>query len=625
MQTGQSVASPPRAWLGRLDRAVFVPFSHAVNAVATLLLAANLCIVFVSVLFRYVLHAPFEWAEDVPRILLIALTFIGGAAALGQGQHKGIAILLDRASPRWRGVLETLGLLACITTAAVVGWFGINLGGSVAGQSTASGLDQGWFVYPMASGALAMVVFGIRALLDRNGRDLAYAAVVLALVGAALAAWSVFLPGIFPSPLNLLVLVFLVVLAIGTPIAYALGVASICCVLAAPNIPFQILAQQASAGVDNFVLLAVPFFILTGYLMEASGLSVRLIELIQRGVGRRRGGLNLVMVISMVVFSGISGSKLADVAAVGSVLIPAARKSRQDPNDAVGLLAASAVMAEVIPPCINLIILGFVANISITGLFLAGLVPAALLALGLAFVAVVGAPRGASHVTVSSGIAGGQLISSALACIGMVLLIFVGFRSGLATATEISAFAAFYALLVGGLLFRELTWLNLYACFVKSAVLSGLVLLIIALAQTFAFMLTIYQVPHGMAELLIGLAHQYGSWLFFGLSLLILIIMGAVLEGAAALIIFGPLLVPVAVQLGIDPLQFGLLLVLAMGIGLFSPPLGLGLYACCSIGQVSVESTSRAIVKYIGVLLAGLVLLAAFPAISLFLPRHYGF
>src|SRR6266704_2567903 len=182
---------------------------------------------------------------------------------------------------------------------------------------------------------------------------------------------------------------FFITLFGGLPIGFALALAALTFIWVEGTLPGVIFAQQMARGIDNFVLLAVPFFILVGYLMEANGMSVRLITLLRQGVGRMRGGLDVVMVLSMVIFSGISGSKMADVAAVGSVLVPAARKSGQKPGDAVALLAASAVMAETIPPCINLIILGFVANLSIGGLFMAGLLPSAIMALALIITVIV--------------------------------------------------------------------------------------------------------------------------------------------------------------------------------------------------------------------------------------------
>ena len=276
-------------------------------------------------------------------------------------------------------------------------------------------------------------------------------------------------------------------------------------------------------------------------------MSVRLIALLERLVGRARGGLNVVMVLSMVIFSGISGSKMADVAAVGSVLIPAARRSRQNPGGAVALLAASAVMAETIPPCINLIILGFVANLSIGGLFMAGLLPAALMALALigAVILLGGDARLPAEARLSTASLS-QLWRGAIVTLGLLVIIFAGFRFGVATATEISAFAALYALVVGGAAFRELGPRAAARSFINAATRSGLVLFIVAAAQALAFVLTLQQVPHALAEGMVALSQNAGPWLFLLLSILILIVMGSILEGAAALIIFGPLLIPVA-------------------------------------------------------------------------------
>jgi tripartite ATP-independent transporter DctM subunit len=373
------------------------------------------------------------------------------------------------------------------------------------------------------------------------------------------------------------------------------------------------------------VLLAIPFFILVGYLMEANGMSVRLIALLERLVGRMRGGLNVVMVLSMVIFSGISGSKMADVAAVGSVLVPAARRSRQNPGNAVALLAASAVMAEAIPPCINLIILGFVANLSIGGLFMAGIVPAILMALALIGVAVLFGTRTQVSDETTAAVPSSDLWTGAAATVGLIVLIFGGFKSGFATATEISAFAALYAIVVGSLMFRELGWRAAVRSFTQSAIRSGLIMFIVAAAQSLAFVLTLQQVPHMLGDALVHLSQSSGTWLFMLLSIAILIVMGSVLEGAAALIIFGPLLIPVAAQLGIAPLHFGVVLVVAMGIGLFAPPLGLGLYGACLVGNVPIEQTVKPIFGYLGLLLVCLLIIAFVPGLTLWLPHALGY
>jgi tripartite ATP-independent transporter DctM subunit len=331
------------------------------------------------------------------------------------------------------------------------------------------------------------------------------------------------------------------------------------------------------------------------------------------------------MVLSMVIFSGISGSKMADVAAVGSVLIPAARRSRQNPGGAVALLAASAVMAETIPPCINLIILGFVANLSIGGLFMAGLAPAGLMALALIGVVILlggdaRLPDEARLATASLA----QLWRGAIVTLGLLVIIFAGFRFGVATATEISAFAALYALVVGGLAFRELGPRAAARSFINAATRSGLVLFIVAAAQSLAFVLTL-QFPQALAQAMIALSQNAGAWPFLLLSILILIVMGSILEGAAALIIFGPLLIPVAGQVGVNGLHFGVVLVIAMGIGLFAPPLGLGLYGACLIGGVPIETTVRPMLGYLGLLLLCLLVIAFVPGLTLWLPHRLGY
>ena len=506
---------PPGA-LPRAGRRVTNALLPVTDAAAALLLAADLGVVIVSVLARSLFNAPVEWADDVARGLMVAFALFGAASALARGENPGVVFFRALLPPR---------------------------GQRIAGD----------------------VFFA------RPWRDAAIAVAVLALVAGFYLLGDAWLDEAMPSSGTLMLVGFVITLAGGLPIGFAPALAALIFIWAEGNLPGVIFAQQMARGIDNFVLLAIPFFILVGYLMEANGMSVRLIELLQRLVGRLRGGLNVVMVTAMVLFSGISGSKMADVAAVGAVLIPASRRSGQNPGSAVALLAASAVMAETIPPCINLIILGFVANLSIGGLFAAGLLPAALMAAAM------------RRLWFGAGVSPGLLIA----------MIFIGFKSGFATATEISAFAALSAMVVGSVVFRELGPSACWRSCTQAAARSGLVLFIVATAQSLAFVLTLQQIPHAVGAFMVELSHEGGTWLFMLLSIGILIVMGSVLEGAAALIIFGPLLVPVAVQPGLPPLQYGVVLVIAMGIGLFAPPLGLGLHGTCLIGKVPVEQTVR--------------------------------
>jgi tripartite ATP-independent transporter DctM subunit len=595
------------------------------DTVAAVLLAADLLVVIVSVTLRSLFNAPVEWSDDVARGLMVGSSFFGAASAVARGENAGVAFFVDRVPPHVRRIVDAAVALLILIIAAYVAWHAIELGQLTTGQTTGSGLPLELTFYPMGFGAACMAAFALDHFVRRDWRDVFAAIAVTAAVAGLWLAWSTLSPRTAPGPAPLMLIGFVLSLAGGMAIGFALALAALIFIWAEGALPGVIFAQQMARGIDNFVLLAIPFFILVGYLMEANGMSVRLIALLERMVGRMKGGLNVVMVLSMVIFSGISGSKMADVAAVGSVLIPAARRSRQNPGNAVALLAASAVMAEAIPPCINLIILGFVANLSIGGLFMAGIVPAILMALALIAVAVLFGTRTEVSDEATAAVPSAQLWSGAAATVGLIVLIFGGFKSGFATATEISAFAALYALVVGSLMFRELGLRAAVRSFTQSAIRSGLIMFIVAAAQSLAFVLTLQQVPHMLGDALVHLSQSSGTWLFMLLSIAILIVMGSVLEGAAALIIFGPLLIPVAAQLGIAPLHFGVVLVVAMGIGLFAPPLGLGLYGACLVGSVPIEQTVKPIFGYLGLLLICLLVIAFVPALTLWLPQALGY
>jgi tripartite ATP-independent transporter DctM subunit len=350
---------------------------------------------------------------------------------------------------------------------------------------------------------------------------------------AVVVGWNMLVPGLAIKPWMLLTTGFVGGLVLGVPIAFVLGLSSLVFFMADPSLPMLVYSQQVMAGTDHYVLLAIPFFVLAGLLMEANGMSSRLIELLLRMFGRVRGGLGLITITATAFFSGVSGSKLADIAAVGGIIMPAVRKTKQDPNETAGLLACTAVMAETIPPCINMIIMGFVANISIAGLFMAGLVPAAVLALSLAAVTIYVGTRINPDEAFDVRTPMFRLLGGAMVALVMVAMIGKGVTSGVATSTEVSAFAVVYALVVGWMAFRELTVKSVAQLFVRSASMAGGILFIVAAASSVSFALTIQQIPQYLSTFMIGFAHSYGSTMFVLLSVLIMIVFGAVLEGRA--------------------------------------------------------------------------------------------
>jgi tripartite ATP-independent transporter DctM subunit len=602
----------------------FPRLQGAVEAVAALVLAVDVLVVFASVIYRYFLRDPLEWSEEVARALMVTLVFIGAAGALGRSRHVGMDFVRGILPAHWQPyIVRGCDWVIALVSAALAGSSLLLLRESTS-QTTPTGLPQAIFVIPVVVGSLLLALFGFAHALARMGRHSLVAGLVVAGSVALLWALAEWAPAAAPAPVKVMLFCFLFCLAGGVPIAFALCFGAALFFLLEPRLPVVIYAQQVASGVDHFVLLAVPFFVLAGLVMEVNGMSSRLVELLLRWFGRLRGGLNLIMVIAMAFFSGISGSKLADVAAVGGILMPAVRKTRQDPNEATGLLAATAIMAETIPPCVNMIILGFVASLSIGGLFLAGIVPAIVMAAALAALAVWRGKRVDVSRVFDNPRPLPKLLGGALVGAVMILMIGKGVTSGVATSTEISAFAVVYAIVVGWLTFRELTWRSLYKLFVDSALLAGMIMFIVAAASGVGYSLTFEQIPHALASGMVELAHAYGTWLFMVISVSALIVFGAVLEGAPALIIFGPLLTPIAVQLGYHPLHFGIVLVIAMGIGLFSPPFGLGMYATCTIAGTRLQAVAKPYFRYVLVLLVTLVLLIAFPMLTIWLPRHYG-
>ena len=608
----------------------------AVAIAASLVLVASLVVVFISVIFRYFFNNPLEWAGEVSGSMLVTIGFFGGALALARREHLGVVALRGRLRGWAKDVNEALIAWLVVVVSVALCWSSKAILDAVAGQTTASGIPEAFNFYPILVSGGVMAVFAIIDLARVKLRPMLTAAGILVGIVAIWLLWQAVLPGSAPQPIVLMLVGFAVALIIGVPIAFALSFGALLFFCTGGNAPIALFAQQMESGISNTVLLAIPFFVLAGLVMEINGMSKRLIDLLMLGAGRSRGGLRIVMIAAMALFSGISGSKSADVAAVGTTLLPAIRKAGQDDKDAVALLAATAVMGETIPPCINMIILGYVANLSIGGLFVAGILPAAVIAVALLVVAVATAPRirrgavngapvidddTAPHRSPAQIL---KLVGGASTALFMIVIIFGGILGGIATPTEVAAFAVVYALVVGWLVFRETRVGAIGSFLVRSASLSGMILFIVAAAQAVTYVLTAERVPQAMAHTLVGLAQAHGTWVFLLVCVAMLILMGSVLEGAPALIIFGPLLIPIAVQLGVNELQLGILLILAMGLGLFSPPLGVGLYTACAIGGVPMEKVARPMLKYLAAIVVVLMGIVFLPWLTLALPRALG-
>jgi tripartite ATP-independent transporter DctM subunit len=408
------------------------------------------------------------------------------------------------------------------------------------------------------------------------------------------------------------------------PIGFALILGTILFLYSGGLVSMIALPQNMVDGVSRFVLLALPFFILAGFVMESGGISRRLIMFVASLVGWLRGGLMQVTVVSMYIVSGISGSKAADVAAVGLVMRDMLEEKGYDPAEAAAVLAASAAMGECVPPSIAMLVLGSVTSLSIGALFAAGLLPAAVIAICLMVLIYVRSVR--SHVQRSEHIGRGhhlKLAADAIIPASMPAFLFAGIFTGFATPTEVSAFAVAYGLLVAIFLYREIRLPRLGRIIATSSTVAAMVLFTLAAAQAFSWVLSAAQVPQALAALLAA-AHENAA-LFMICSIIGLVVLGSLLEGLPALLILAPLLLPMAPALGISQLHYGIVLLIAMGIGAFLPPLGVGFYIACAVARAPMGRSSHIMVPYVVVLLLGLVLVAFIPWLTLVFPRALGF
>ena len=416
---------------------------------------------------------------------------------------------------------------------------------------------------------------------------------------------------------------FAVLLLLAVPVAFTIGMAGFLGLWWSGSYPLTVIVQQAFLSVDSFVLLAIPLFILAGSFMETGGIAVRLVRFAQALVGWIRGGLAMAVVVAEYIFSGISGSTIADVSAIGATMIPPMVRAGYKPEQAVSIVAAASAMGILVPPCILMIVIGAIANVSVAALFIAGLLPAVVLALAIMGYIYYDASRG--------GMAPPQPISfrevwvsfvHALIPLGLPAIIFGGILGGIVTPTEAAAVAVFYSAIVGLFVYKEIRWSDLPRILIDSAVITASVCFLLAVAAVVAWMLAVAQVP---AQVLQAMqAVSAGPVAFLVLTALLFILLGAVLEGLPAVIILLPTFLPVVKQLNVDLVHFSIVVVAATGIGLFLPPIGVGLFISCGIAGIGVDKVMRPMMPYIGFLCLGLLLVILFPQITLVLPRLFG-
>ncbi len=581
-----------RRWTKAVDRAI----GWVVEPATAALLVTEVCILSAGVYSRYVLDNALSWSDELAGILFLWLAMLGAVSAYRRGEHMRLTALAGVVGPRWSRVFDVIGtvLIAmfAIELLSALLWpspFPDNTGIGNLLASVASGqfFGNSYFGQEMIdltpaleiprTIAVAGIVVGLVLILAIavlrliDGRPGTVLPVLAGTIAVALAAYLA--RDVFGTLGNVNLVLFFVVfvgaqIAIGVPIAFAFGLASLSYLALATSLPLSVVAGQMDDGMTNLVLLAIPLFVLLGFLIEAVGIAKRLVGAIAAFVGHLPGGLNIALVAAMFLVSGISGSKLADMAAVTPVLFPEMERRGYRRGEMIALLSTSGAMAELIPPSLVLIVIGTVCSLSIQSLFIGGLLPAAVAALFLIGTSMLRTRR--AGATVAPRMSGSARVRAlVVAAPGLILPLLIRYFvvAGIATATEVSTIGVIYSAVVGIAVYREFDWRRIYPMLCETASLTGAIMLIIATATAMGWALTQSGFAANLAQALA--AAPGGRVAFIVLSILVFVALGSVLEGIPAIVLFGPLLFPLAKQLGIHEIHYAVIVVLALSIGLF--------------------------------------------------------
>lgn len=614
---------PPTAWrrtLAWLDRLLAI----ITEVPAALLVLVEILVLLSGVVSRYAFHKPLTWSDELSSMLFLWLAMFGAVIALRRSAHMRMTAFVDFASPRTRALFDLIAVVAAGVFLLLIAYPAYEFASEeVIVMTPSMGISNAWRAAALPCGIVLMIAASALKLAEVS--DWRQLLAPVGIVVAAAAALYAMQP-LFADLGNINLLIFFVgVVAVlvlsGVPIAFAFGLATFGYIALATTKPTIVIVGRLDEGMAHLVLLGVPLFVFLGIVLELTGMAKAMVRFLASLLGHVRGGLSYVLVGGMYLVSGISGSKAADMAAIAPVLFPEMRKRGENEGEMVALLAATGAQTETIPPSIVLITIGSVTGISIAALFAGGLIPALVLAVLLCLVVwwrnrkvdVSGIKR-ASWKEV------GRSCVIALPALALPFIIRAAVVEGVATATEVSTIGIAYAILAGIFVYRQLDLKRLWPALIDTATLSGAILLIIGTATGMAWALTQSGFSRQLAQAMSQLPGGTAS--FIAVSIVAFIILGSVLEGIPAIVVFGPLLFPIAKQMGVDDIHYSMVVVLSMGIGLFAPPFGVGYYSACAISRVSPSVGMRPILGYIVALVIGTVIVASFPSLSTFFVKQ---
>lgn len=590
--------------------------AHCIEIPAAVLVVGEVLVLLAGVVMRFVFDKPLPWADELASILFLWLANLGAAVALQRGTHMRTTALIAHWSARAQAWAEALAIaIPCLLLVMLIGPMTEYAHDEWVVETPALGWPNTVRAAAVPVGSALMIALGLLRLVRQGMADLLGVAALVGVVATGLyfgmdwlqtiGHWNLFI--FFAVMLGGAVL-------LGVPIAFCFGLATVAFLLCTTSTPLSVVSGRIDEGMSSLILLAVPLFILLGHLVEMTGMAKAMVDFLASLVGHVRGGLNYVLLGAMLLVSGISGAKTADMAAVAPVLLPEMKKRGNPEGELISLLAASGAMAETIPPSLVLITIGSVAGVSIAALFTGGILPGIVLAVMLAVLARFRSAEVAQDFKRAPARVIGRALVVALPALMLPVLIRTAVVEGVATATEVSTIGIAYAVLAGLFIYRRFDWRRLYPMLVDTAALSGAILFIIGTATGMSWALTQSGFSHSLAELMVSVPG--GKYGFLLVSIAAFVVLGSVLEGIPAMVLFAPLLFPVAKAIGVHEVHYAMVIILAMGIGLFAPPFGLGYYAACTIGRVHPDQAMRRIWPYLAVLLLGVLLVAFVPWFS---------
>ena len=588
------------------------------EALSAVLLTLIVTLLFTGVVARYVFTLPIIWIDEVVSLSFLWLAMLGAVIAMHRNEHLRLTIVVERVPEHLRGYLQAFALCAVAATLLALAPAALEYTRDEwAIKSPELSLPNALRVSAIAFGVIAMLalvsVFALRTVTLKQ-----LGAAALAMSGLAAACWLGTLPLQQLGNLNLVIfLVGLVSICLvaGVPIGFCFGLATLSYLGFSTTVPLTVVVSRMDEGMSSIILVSVPIFVLLGCVLDSTGMGKAIVDVLAALLGHIKAGMSYVLLGSLFIVSGISGSKVSDMATVAPALFPEMRRRGHKPKEMVALLATGAAMADTVPPSIVLIVLGSVAGVSIAGLFQSGFVVAMVLLLALLVLA-----RWKARHELMEGVrrapmaAIGKLLLIASPALVLPFLIRSAVGGGVATATEVSTLAVLYALLIGKWLYGGLSARQVYRMLVDTAALSGAILLVLGIASGMAWAIAQSGVVQQLSNFLTTLPG--GAWAYLAVTIAVFLILGCILEGLPAILLLAPIMFPIAKKLGIHDIHYSMVVVTAMNIGLMMPPIGVGFYVACRIGDAPPDEVMVAIWPYLLALLVGLVVIAGVPWIS---------